>query len=165
MHKHASARADPSWVKVGCRSLGNADGPLLLSHLRECNDVSNGRRIGEQHDQPVDPKAHASSGRHSLFESQQEVLVDIVSLLVTGRLLGCLQLKPLTLWVACVCVCLYVSACEGVCVRAITITCECVRVSLCACVCGKSRCMCTQAHVWMHACVYMYMYVRMYLRE
>ncbi len=65
--------------------------------MREEQHVSDGRRVGEQHDQAVDAEAHAAGGRHAVLLRAQVVLVDPHRLVVAGVLRGDLRFEAAAL--------------------------------------------------------------------
>ena len=69
--------------------------PLFRPHVREQQNITDGGRVRQQHDQPVDPDPLACRGRHAVFECADVVGV-IVHRLVVSRLL-LLDLLPETL--------------------------------------------------------------------
>ncbi len=68
------------------------------SHLRlqqgECDRIPNGRRVRQQHNEPVDAYSQAARRGHTLLQRRQEFLVDTARLLVPRLILGGLSLEP-----------------------------------------------------------------------
>ena len=50
---------------------------ISLLHERERNHVPDAGAVGEQHDEAVDPEAHASRRRHAILQSRDEVLIQL----------------------------------------------------------------------------------------
>ncbi len=72
--------------------------PFILSpglgfEVGEENDVADGRRVGEQHHQPVDADALAGRGRHAVFEGADVIVVEHRMDLVVVAALGDLLLE------------------------------------------------------------------------
>ncbi len=65
--------------------------------MREEEDVANGGRIGQQHDQAVDADAHATSRRHAVLESTDVVVVKAHGLVVAHALRLNLSMETLSL--------------------------------------------------------------------
>ena len=71
----------------GLGSSGTGLGTLLGLHVREQQDVADGRGVGEQHDHAVDADADATRGRHAVLERAHVVLVVLHGLVVAAGLL------------------------------------------------------------------------------
>src|SRR5580765_1821638 len=61
---------------------------------REQDDISDGGRISQEHDEPIDANSQATGGRQPVFEGTEVVLVDRHRLLVAGGAGGALRLEP-----------------------------------------------------------------------
>jgi hypothetical protein len=64
---------------------------------REQDDLTDAGRVGEQHQEPVDPDPEPARGRHPVLERLEEVLVERVGLQLAGlpRLLLQQELRAL----------------------------------------------------------------------
>ena len=69
----------------------------LRLHLREEQDVLDGRGVRHEHGQTVYAHSHSGCGRHPVFEGTHEVHVDIHGLIVTVLPLPELVLEPFEL--------------------------------------------------------------------
>src|SRR5262245_41057684 len=56
---------------------------FFWSEQREQDHVTNRFRAGKQHCQPVDTEPESASWRHTMFESEQEFLVDVLLFLAS----------------------------------------------------------------------------------
>src|SRR6185503_9751292 len=59
--------------------------PRLRSEMREENDLADGGRAGEEHDQPIDADSLARGRRQPVLERAHVVLIHGMGLLVAGR--------------------------------------------------------------------------------
>src|SRR5437660_256474 len=64
-----------------------------LAHCGKEHHLADRRAAGEDHDEAVDPDAHAARRRHSVLERADEVLIVRLRLLVAGRALPALLLE------------------------------------------------------------------------
>src|SRR5579884_1520143 len=96
-----------SWLE-SAQAFGDSDF-ALRPQQREKDDVANGASTGQDHRQPVDPDALASSGRHGIAESAYVILVHHMRFFIPARLTRKLRLEtaPLLLRV--------IQLCESVC--------------------------------------------------
>src|SRR6476646_8097472 len=78
-------------------SYGSAKPLFLRTQLRKEHDISDGRLVRKEHDQPVDADAFSSCRRHPVFEGPEEVFIDHVGLFVSSLALRRLALEPLAL--------------------------------------------------------------------
>ena len=70
---------------------------LLRAQRREQDHVADRRRAGHQHHQPVDADPEAAGRRQAVLERADVVLVDVLGLVVAGRLRARLGLEALAL--------------------------------------------------------------------
>src|SRR5258708_13779508 len=76
------------------RNTRNTRTSCSRSHQRKEDDVADGRAIGQQHDETIDPDPFAGGRRKAVLERADVVLVHRVRLEAAGRLVLELRLEP-----------------------------------------------------------------------
>src|SRR5512134_1562850 len=72
---------------------GSIGGGLLGPLAREHDQVADARRVGQEHQHPVDPHAEPAGRGHAVLQRSEEVLVEGVHLVAEHRLHLLLQLE------------------------------------------------------------------------
>src|SRR5690606_26216578 len=68
---------------------------LLRTHVREQDDVTDRRRVGQQHHQTVNADALTGGRRHAVFQRPNEVRIKVHGLVIAGVLLRHLGVEAL----------------------------------------------------------------------
>src|SRR5580658_9091822 len=71
-------RHEPTRDRLGCAesAASGITATRLRTHGWEEQHIANGRRVGEQHDEPVDADAESPGGWHTDLDRLEKVLVD-----------------------------------------------------------------------------------------